>query len=324
MRLKKIGEWELIEAIRRRHGRPQGGVALGIGDDAAAVRASGANLLLTMDLLIEDQDFIRLRHPPRLLGRKSMNVNLSDIAAMGGRPLYTLLGLGLPSDIELDWLVDYLAGFGQAAREHGVALIGGDLSESKKIVAAVTVVGAAARFIRRDGAEPGHMIFVSGYLGDARQGFLIYKRSGKPAAGLYSRQLLKAFLDPVPWLKLGLALSRLRLASAMIDCSDGLSTDLGHICEESGVGAEVETARLPVSPALRAVQKAPLPLALHGGEDFGLIFTVAPGNVAGVLKLRRRFLITEIGRITPGRGILTVDENGRKKILERSGFEHFK
>jgi len=324
MRLRKLGERELLSVIRRHFTATREDILVGIGDDTAVIRPKADKILVTKDLLVEDADFILSLQDPRMLGRKSLNVNLSDIASMGGRPLYAVLGLGLPRETVLDWVIDYFKGLKEASKAADVALIGGDLSQSKKVMISVTVIGEAGRPVLRNGARPGDRIFVSGFLGDARQGLLLYKKGHVPGEDRNMDFCLKAFLDPKPQLALGRELARLRAASAMIDCSDGLSVDLNHICEAGGVGAAIDPARLPLSPALRAIQQSPLSMALHGGEDFQLIFTVRPAMVPRIEPLRKKFRLTEIGRIIEDKGVWTTDARGTRKILAIRGFEHFK
>jgi len=325
MRLRKFGERELLAVIRRNFTVLRKDILLGIGDDAAVVKPGAGRLLVTKDLLVEDTDFILPFQDPRLLGRKSLNVNISDIAAMGGRSLYALLGLGLPRETVLDWVVEFFAGLKEAARATDVVLIGGDLSQARKVLISVTVIGrASGRVILRSGARPGDRIFVSGFLGDAKQGFLLYRKGLQLGDDPAKDFFLKAFLDPQPQTTLGRELSGLRSASAMIDCSDGLSVDLNHICEASGAGAEIDLAKIPLSPAMISFQKKPLLLALHGGEDYQLIFTVKPRDLPKIASLRRRHRLTDVGRITREKGIWTVDAHGRRKVLEIKGFEHFK
>jgi thiamine-monophosphate kinase len=323
MRLKDLGEQRVISRIRRFSSGKRPGVILGIGDDAAVVRGP-RQLLITHDLLVEDVDFRRALHPPRLLGRKSLNVSLSDIAAMGGRPLHAVLGLALPGNTGETWLDEFLSGFREAARKAGVALVGGDISAAGRIMIAATVTGAARSFVTRRGARPGDRIFISGTLGDAAAGRRLLERGAKPGKGRSSDRLLEAFLDPSPRLELGFLLVRRELASAMIDISDGLTVDLAHICEESGVGAEVELKRIPLSRELLRASERPLDLALNGGEDFELLFTVQPRNVSRLRYLGRRFKITEIGRIIPGKRIWAVGPGGAKRPLAVKGYEHFK
>jgi thiamine-monophosphate kinase len=206
-----------------------------------------------------------------------------------------------------------------------VILIGGDVSQAHKVLISVTVIGrASGRVILRSGARPGDHVFISGFLGDAKQGCLLYKKGLRLGDDPAKDFFLKAFLDPQPQTALGRELSRLRAASAMIDCSDGLSVDLTHICEASGTGAEIDLAKIPLSPAMISFQKKPLPLALHGGEDYQLIFTVKPRELPKIRSLRAKYRLTDVGRITGEKGIWTVDAHGRRKVLEIKGFEHFK
>lgn len=322
MRLRHLGERAVIARIRRAFGEKRADILLGIGDDAALVRGP-ERLLLTTDILVEDEDFLLADHPPRRLGRKALNVNLSDIAAMGGRPLHALVALAMPGDIEAAWLRQFVEGIRSAAREAGVALVGGDLSQSGKVMIAVTVTGEARLPVRRGGARPGDAIYVSGTLGDAAGGLRLIEKGGSRGVARPVRPLVDAFLDPVPRLKLGAALAGGQLASAMIDLSDGLSVDLAHICEESGVGAEVEAERIPISAALKHFARDPLDMALNGGEDFELLFTVRPARRAAVEALARRHGLTRIGTVMPGRRIYLVAPGGRKRPLRPGGFEHF-
>jgi thiamine-monophosphate kinase len=322
MRLKYLGERRLISRIRRTFGEKRADVLLGIGDDAALVRGP-ERLLLTTDILVEDEDFRRPDHPPRLLGRKALNINLSDIAAMGGRPLHALVAMAMPGDIDEGWLRQFMSGFRSAAREAGVALVGGDLSQAARIMIAVTVTGAARRPVKRGGARAGDAIYVSGTLGDAAGGLRLVEKGGVHGVAKPVRPLVRAFLDPAPRLKLGALLAGRGLASAMIDLSDGLSVDLAHVCRESGVGAEVEAARVPISGALRSFARDPLDMALNGGEDFELLFTVRPGNAAAVEALASRHRLTRVGRITPGRAVRLLGPGKKRRPLRPGGFEHF-
>ena len=322
MKVQSLRERELVSSIRKEFSAGPRDLLLGIGDDAAVVRGTGKRCVLTTDLLIENVHFIVSLHPPYYLGRKSLNVNLSDIAAMGGKPRFALLGLALRKGVEKPWVRDFFKGLRAAAEEAGVALVGGDVSGARRIVISFTILGEVGRFIRRSGAGPGDVIFVSGCLGDAAAGFRLLRKGYRLGMGDAADRLLRAFLDPRPQLALGRALARLRAATSMIDTSDGLSTDLLHLCEESGTGAEVELEKLPHSPAIRAYDKRPARLALHGGEDYQLLFTVSPQKVAELAALRRKFALHEIGRMMREKGIVVVDGKGKKRALEPGGYEH--
>jgi thiamine-monophosphate kinase len=323
VRVSDLGERAVIERIRQRSGGRERGVILGIGDDASVVRGP-AKLLLTTDMLVEDCDFRKASFPPFLLGRKSLCVNLSDIAAMGGKPLHAVVGMALPGDTDQLWLDRFLAGFRAAAAEYGVALVGGDLSQAPKIMISVTVTGEAGKFVTRAGAKPGDVIYVSGTLGDAAGGLRLLESGRRPAMRGREARLFRAFLDPAPRLELGAALARRAIASAMIDISDGLAVDLTHICEESGVRAEIDLAKIPISGGLLLAVDNPLDLALNGGEDFELLFTVKKKNAAAVERLSRRFPLTAIGRIVRGKGIAAQYPDGRGRPLEAKGWEHFR
>ena len=322
MKLRSLRERELVSSIRGEFSTRRRDLVLGIGDDAAVVRGAKGLCLLTTDLLIEDVHFITSLHPPHYLGRKSLNVNLSDIAAMGGRPKYALLGLALRKGLTLVWVRSFFGGLKDAAEEAGVVLIGGDISAAKRTVVSVTIIGEAGAFIPRSGAKPGDLIFVSGCLGDAAAGLRLLRKGQRLGKDRKADCLLRAFLDPVPQLALGQALSRLRAASSMIDTSDGLSVDLLHLCEESGTGAEIDLEMLPLSPALRAFEKSPERLALHGGEDYQLLFTSSPRKPAGILALQKQFGFHGIGRMTRRKGIFTIDQKGKKGLLKAGGYEH--
>jgi thiamine-monophosphate kinase len=324
MKLTRLEEKNLIEAIKQEFLESNKAVPVGLGDDAAVIKAGDTDLIVTKDLLIEDVHFVFSYHPARLLGKKSLNVNISDIAAMGGMPMYALLGLGLPERTDLEWISDFFAGLKSATRENGIALVGGDISRAKKIIISVTLIGEGKNIIRRSGAKPGHVLFVSGTLGDARQGLLLLKRGVRLGETKYADKLLKAFLDPTPPVQLGQELSRRKLVSAMIDISDGLSIDLGHICEESGCGAEVFLERLPLSPELCLLQRKRLAFALRGGEDYQLLFSVPEKKIKSLSELQEKYRITPIGRIISDPGLYVIDKKGRRKKTEIKGWHHFR
>ena len=323
MRLLRLEEKELIEAIRKDFGEPHPGLVLGIGDDAAVIKVRGINFVATKDLLIEDVHFVLRRHPPRLLGRKSLNVNLSDLAAMGASPKYALLGLGLPLRSETGWIEEFFAGFRSAAKEFNVSLIGGDVTRARKVTISVTLLGEGKDLIRRDGAKPGHTLFVSGPLGEARQGSLLMKKGIGLGKNRRQNRMLRAFLDPRPQIALGREVARRGLASAMIDISDGLSTDLAHICEESGCGAEVRLDRLPVSAELRGMQRRADDFALNGGEDYQLLFSVPGRKMDALAGLKKRFPLFSVGSMIEGTDIFVVDRRSRRKKLQPKPWRHF-
>jgi thiamine-monophosphate kinase len=347
-------EFEFINRIRRQAHRhaiklrrspssfilPPSSLLSGIGDDAAVIRQfDGRDTVITADLLIEDIDFRRASIPPLLLGHKALAVSLSDIAAMGARPRWAMLSLGVPSDVWHTGFVDeFYEGFFALADYYGVALVGGDVSRTpERIVIDSIVLGEAASdsAVGRWGARPGDHIFVTGQLGGAAAGLRLMERGarfGEKAKHRRQaravRELLLRQLRPLPRVRWGEWLGRERLATAMIDLSDGLSSDLAHLCEESGVGASLEVARIPVDPNVASIcgRRAldPLMLALHGGEDFELLFTIRPRDLRWLPRSIDRVPATYIGDITKKFGRITLVEGSRRWTLEPQGFEHFK
>lgn len=323
MKLLRLEEKALVEAIRRDFGQAPSGLVLGIGDDAAVIKTRGINFVVTKDMLIEDVHFVLRHHPPKLLGRKSLNVNLSDLAAMGAIPKYALLGLGLPVRSETSWIEAFFSGLYSAAREFGVSLIGGDITRAHKVTVSVTLLGEGKNVVRRDGAKPGHTLFVSGPLGEARQGMLLAKKGIQPGKNRRQNRMLKAFLDPKPQIALGGELARMKLASAMIDISDGLSIDLIRICEESGCGAEILLDRMPVSKELKAMQRRADDFALNGGEDYQLLFSVPEKKIDSLSRLGKKFALSAIGKMIKEKGIFLIDRRGRRKKLLPNPWRHF-
>ncbi len=323
MKLLRLEEKQLIRAIRDEFRVEHPGLMLGIGDDAAVINVRGTNLVITKDLLVEDVHFILRHHPPRLLGRKSLNVNLSDLAAMGAFPKYALLGLGLPKRSETKWIREFFGGFKSAAKNFGVSLIGGDVTQARKVLVSVTLLGEAKNIVGRDGAKPGDLLFVSGPLGEAREGLLLLRRGARLGKSRKQDRMLKAFLDPKPQIELGMALASQKLVSAMIDISDGLSVDLSHICEESNCGAEIHMDRLPVSVDLKVLQRRAYDFALNGGEDYQLLFSVPENKREALSRLQKKFDIVAIGRMIEQKGTFVVDRRGLRKKHPPKSWSHF-
>ncbi len=324
MKLKGLSEKELIQALRQEFRSDRENIILGIGDDAAVIRPGGKYQVLTKDLLIENTHFLAALHPADLLARKSLSVNLSDVAAMGCRPRYVLFGLGLPSGTDPVWIEEFMSGLKIAADEFDVSLVGGDVTQAERISISVTLLGEGDRFITRSGAQVGDRLYVSGTLGDAAYGLDLLRDHVKLGDGSQTDICLRAFLDPIPQVALGLALAQLAIPSAMIDVSDGLSVDLRHICEESGIGAEVYEDTLPLSEALMSLSPDPMRMALHGGEDYHLLFAVSEENAPLISKIQQSFGVKEIGRFIPGKEIYWINAAGLREILVPAGFQHFR
>jgi thiamine-monophosphate kinase len=332
----KLSEDELIERIARRlaagRGRRSPALRLGIGDDAAILRpGAGDDWLLSTDFSLENVHFRLDTHPPQSIGYRALARAASDLAAMGAHPEFFLLSLSLPLPRTGPWLDRMLAGMARAARRLRLQLIGGDTTRWPNVAIAMTVIGRAARdrAVRRDGARPGDLLYVSGRLGAAALGLaLISGRIGRRATpGLAHARLLRPHLYPAIPLDLGIHLAEARLASAMIDLSDGLSTDLGRLARASHVGARVLADRLPavrVPPALARLGLDPLKLALDGGEDYALLFTVPAARAARVPRVFRGTPITRIGEIVRGRGVQLVDPAGRARPLAAAGWDPFR
>ncbi|MFW6140838.1 MAG: thiamine-phosphate kinase [Acidobacteriota bacterium] len=323
MEIKEITEKALIKEIQKEFLASKPGLLLGIGDDAAVVKADKKSLILTKDLLLEETHFYKDEYPAFFLGRKSLNVSLSDIAAMGGRPLYALLGLGLPEKTATKWAEEFMMGIKSACEEFDVVLTGGDISQAKLITISVTVIGEGKHIIKRSGAQPGDFIYVSGKLGDSAQGLQLLKQGARLGEDKRKDVLLNAFLDPVPQVPLGRTISENRIASSMIDVSDGLSVDLNHICEESRVGAEVFAEQIPFSKELEFFQDDVTNICLHGGEDYSLLFTVPEKRKKHVDSLKKQHEVSEIGKITESKGLFLIHKDGRKEQLDIKGYQHF-
>ena len=330
MKISDLGEFGLIDRIGKTASRGAKRVPIGIGDDAAALLLSpSATLLATTDMLIEGVHFDLKTTDLYSLGWKAAAVNMSDIAAMGGGPRFCLTALGIPSTLAVEEMDEFYRGFAACIRKQRTVLVGGDTCGSRKgLIISVTVLGETERkrVITRSGARPGDLIYVTGTLGDSAAGLELLRsaecgvRSKKPEC----RKLIEKHLKPVPRVAEGRRLALSGLASAMIDVSDGLSSDLGHICEQSGVGAELFADRIPLSKELTSVKglnQQPLEYALSGGEDYELLFTSPVELEREIMSLRVR--ATVIGAITRKKGMRMVTEKGDVHPLVPGGYDHF-
>lgn len=323
MRLAELGEFGLIDRIKKNVAASPS-VLLGIGDDAAAlVPAPECVTLITCDMLLESVHFDLSFCDPESLGRKSLSVNLSDLAAMGARPRQFLLGIALPKEVPIEFMDRFMAGVLEQAERFGATLVGGDTCASKGGIAiSITALGEQRpeSVLKRSGARPGNLICLSGTVGDAAAG-LVALRQGVREGFLVSRQL-----DPTPRVAAGVALAEGGLATAMIDVSDGVLGDLGHIREMSGVGASLELAKLPLSDEYRAAcGDDPYALALSGGEDYELLFCIAPGKRGEVEALFAKLALrlSVIGEITAATEVKLVAPDGGVYAPGHGGFDHF-
>ena len=325
-------EQVLIQRICRAINAPRSpasvGIRLGIGDDAAVLRrSSGCEWVLSCDAFLEGVHFLTSKHAADSVGYKSLGRATSDLAAMGAKPRYFLMSLALPPARTGKWLDQFLAGMRRAARALGVVLIGGDTTRYATVAITVTVIGEVepGRAIARSGAEPGDGIYASGQLGAAQLGLELVRQ------GLGKRRALRRFLGPhlyprIP-LALGQWLARRRVASAMIDVSDGLSTDLARLCRASQVGARLEADSIPAVRVPAALSRLGLDqqaMALHGGDDYGLLFTVPPRLARQLRSAPGSGEISRIGEITRNKQIVLVGHDGRARPLPAMGWDPFR
>lgn len=323
------GELDLLRQIRWRAALGVRGpeLRLGIGDDCALLGVRpGEELAVTTDLSIDGRHFRIDQHPPESIGHRSLARGLSDLASMGARPVAAFLSLGLPPELTKavgradSWLDRFFDGFFRLARDHKTPLAGGDLGESPITVADVVLIGAvpAGTALRRSVACPGDLLYVTGSLGGAAANLPSVSEPVLKRKGGRISPAQKAHFFPEPRVPQGLVLHRRGLAAAAIDLSDGLSTDLMHLCEESGVGATIYTELLPIA------EGATLKQALHGGEDYELLFAARPG-----IRMPRSIAsvpITRIGELTRSKShpsVVIVTSGGKAEPLESDGWEHF-
>ena len=319
-------EFDFIKRLRDKQNSafriPHSALAHGIGDDTAIIKQnSKTDFIVSTDLLVEDIDFRLDWTNPKFLGHKALAVSLSDIAAMGARPLYSLLSIGVPKKIWRTKFLDrFYEGWFALAEKHNVQLIGGDISRTTdKIVIDSIVIAETTRgkAVLRSGANVDDLIFVTGNLGGAAAGLKLLENGLKKK----NNQLIFKQLCPDAQVEIGEIIGSKNLATAMIDISDGLSSDLNHLCNESNVGAIIEADKIPTIQFSN--KEEALSFALNGGEDFELLFTVKPDKLKKLKTALANFSITQIGVITEKSKNISIIINGRKKILKPRGFVHF-
>ena len=344
MKIEQLGEFGLIERIRAALPGPGPNVIMGIGDDVAVLRTSVAEAvsdvetvwLATCDVQVEGAHFLRDAIPPRSLGRKSLAINLSDIASAGGRPRYALVSLGLPADLDAGFIDELYAGLREESVEFGVDIVGGNISRSRLgIFIDVFLLGEAERgnVVLRSGAAAGDIVMVTGSVGDAAAGVALLLDAGleSTTSAAYAAIARSRRDCPAPRVREGALIGTMRRASAMIDVSDGIAGDLRHICEKSAVSGRLFADALPVSPENRALSRAARRdewhFALHGGEDYELLFTAAPAHaeeLARKITAETGTPVSVIGEMVPaGRPAELVLPGGNTRPLEGSGWDHF-
>jgi thiamine-monophosphate kinase len=329
----RIIEDELIERIRRRVPSSEGGaLKLGIGHDAALIHPAGGDWVLTCDQFLEGVHFLTDKHPPDSVGYKALVRAASDVVAMAARPRFFLLSLALPTKRTGRWLNGMLAGMARASKLLGLRLVGGDTTRStverRGVTLNLMVLGETqpGSKIGRGGAKPGEPIYVTGILGRAQLGLELIMK-GRAGERKYRRLLAPHYYPALP-LDFALWLGRHRLVTAMMDISDGLSTDLTRLCKASGVGARIYAEQIPVPDVPRPLRQMPkldpLALALHGGEDYGLLFTAVGRTVTRIPRNFGRTPITRIGEIVSGSEVTIVAPGGKVSALMPGGWDPFR
>jgi thiamine-monophosphate kinase len=342
----KANEGELVKQVERlipsfEKGKlGLSGLRLGIGDDAAVLRvAGGVDWVVTTDAFMEGVHFLGGIHRADSVGYKALARATSDIAAMGATPRFFLLTLALPANRTGAWLTEFLRGIGRAAREFDLVLVGGDTTRTASVGISITVIGEIERglAVKRAGATPGDAIYVSGRLGGAQLGLELVRRGLAGDRSL--RRYLAPHLYPQIRLKLGHWLAQNQVASAMMDVSDGLSTDLPRLCEASGTGARLDASQIPCVEIPEAVARRlgkrtagvrelatrrALEMALNGGDDYELLFTVPPAKEKKLRKAPEFSEMSRIGEIVRDRRILIAGPDGRPKELAARGWDPFR
>lgn len=332
-------EFELIQHIKNRQSQicaRSSTVDFGIGDDCAVISKNPkADLVITTDLLVEEIDFRIDWTTPESLGHKALAVSLSDVAAMGAKPVWAMLSVGVPTRIwTTDFVEKFYDGWFALAEKFNVELVGGDISRTPDKIVIDSIVAGEARkgkSVLRSGAKPGDLIFVSGKLGGAASGLKLLEYGERFGKSDYEDLLLRQ-LKPDSQTEIGQIIGEKNLASAMIDLSDGLSSDLAHLCRSSVVGAKIYADKIPLEANLERTNKngkykklfsSRLDFALNGGEDFELLFTVNPKKKFRLEKELKNFKISHVGEVTATVEMIELKRGEKIEILQPKGFRHF-
>ncbi|OGS40440.1 MAG: thiamine-phosphate kinase [Euryarchaeota archaeon RBG_13_31_8] len=312
MKIKDIGEFGLIDRITKKPRNKD--VIVGIGDDAAVVKTKKGLQLLTTDTLVEGDHFRREWFSPKQIGMKAIEINVSDVAAMGGNPKYVLVSLALPKDLDINFVDGLYSGMWKTCGDYNIEIIGGNMTHSKQIIVSITLIGEVDEnnLCLRSSAKSGDFIFVSGQLGNGRAGLRVFQENLKGF-----EKVKRSYLEPKAHLKSALEVAP--YANSMEDISDGLASELKHICEQSKCGAIIYKDKIPIKDDVRKVAKTldedEYDYALFGGEDFELVFTVSKNN----LKRVKGYLV---GEITRNKKVM-LSSNGKIKNLTIFGYDHF-
>ncbi|MFQ6015848.1 MAG: thiamine-phosphate kinase [Anaerolineae bacterium] len=336
MKIGELGEFGLIDRLSRLLPQQGADVVVGVGDDVAVLRTSqGKYLLVTCDIQLEGSHFLRDSITPHQLGRKAVAINLSDIAAMGGVPRHLLISLGLPQETTVEYVDALYHGFREEATTFGVDIVGGNMARSPEgLIIDIFLLGEVEpeHLLLRSGARPGDRVLVTGRLGEAAAGLALFLDAALECHEVDAQQVKEAFLTPTPRVIEGQVIGRSGLATAMIDISDGLANDLRHICQSSGVGARLWAEGLPISPTTRRVAalvgKDAQEMALHGGEDYELLFTTSPDRadeLSAAVTRESGTPVTVIGEIvSQEEGVKLSLAEGDTVPLVPGGWDHFR
>ncbi|OGC93346.1 MAG: thiamine-phosphate kinase [candidate division Zixibacteria bacterium RBG_16_48_11] len=330
MKLSQKGEFGLIELIRKKCGWPGKKVILGIGDDAAVIKSDPNKLLvLTTDALIQTVHFNLDYFSFYQLGWRSLAANLSDLAAMGGRPVCCLVTLGLNDGVSVENLMQFYQGVLALSKRFDCPVVGGDIVRSpRQIVISISALGEVekTKVAKRSGARAGDLICVTGELGEAQAGLELLLKKRKNKSLQFSPALTRKHLLPLPRLAESDFLVHNTKLNSLIDISDGLASDLHQICKESKVGAVIYERKIPLGSkavqAARLLKKNPLEFALYGGEEYELLFTLTKSQAQRLL-CKARFKLTVIGEILPRKEGVSLEKAGQKSKLLPQGYTHF-
>lgn len=324
LRLADMGEFAFLKELLPNLATARDDIVLGVGDDAAVLDPGGQRIVVTTDSLVENVHFRAGWLSPRQLGRRAFLVNASDVAAMGARPRWCVVSIGTAGSIAARDLGRIMAGAQAAAAEHGCAIVGGNLSKSANLFLSVTVIGTlAGGAVTRSGARPGDLIYVSGRLGGAARVVARLLRGERLTSRAAS---LRPYAEPPARTVLGPRLAEQGLATAMIDVSDGLLQDLGHICDASGVGARLDLDAIPVAGVSHRRRFEALGFALRGGEDYELLFSVDPRSVEPILQLSRDLHcpLTRIGAFSSDRAVCDLRGEPLGAVEPALGYDHYR
>ncbi len=331
MQLKKVGEFGLIDLIKKRVHSRNKKILVGIGDDASIVRPSpGKVLILTTDTLLEkihfDLDYFTFRR----LGHRALAANLSDIAAMGGLPITALVTLGLPDYVTVENVLQLYSGMNFLAKKFNCPVSGGDIISSPKgLLISITVLGEVERKLLtlRSKAKAGDLICVTGELGEAQAGLELLQKVKKNKKIRFSKGLVQKHLTPKPKIWEAREIVKKLNPTSMIDISDGLASEVGQIAKESKLGAVIYETEIPISSKAKQIgkilNKNASNWALYGGEEYELLFTIPKHKVKKLIELSKKIKLTLVGEITRDKGLFLVRPEGRKEKVKKGGFSHF-